>query len=172
MYGGYLTWGQLGSFIFLSCIYTVSSQASNYVRPIECTDEQIKKCRIRDQTDCPRPRTFYQSFDPENPCCPKYNCICTGVTDGTNRFHKDQLAYYYGNCTIIQKNVIIDGIKDRWDIDEYFKDIEDVWGHVAFENNAKIDSVTFENLRIIRGQSVKKTLGERDPNKRSAGTSK
>ena len=43
MYGGYLTWGQLGSFIFLSCIYTVSSQASNYVRPIDCTDEQIKK---------------------------------------------------------------------------------------------------------------------------------
>ena len=68
---------------------------------------QTYKCRIRDQTDCPRPRTFYQSFDPENPCCPKYNCICTGVTDGTNRFHKDQLAYYYGNCTIIQEQFLL-----------------------------------------------------------------
>ena len=66
-------------------------------------NNQTNKCRIRDQTDCPRPRTFYQSFDPENPCCPKYNCICTGVTDGTNRYYKDQLAYYYGNCTIIQE---------------------------------------------------------------------
>ena len=66
-------------------------------------NNQTNKCRIRDQTDCPRPRTFYQSFDPENPCCPKYNCICQGVTDGNNRYHKFQLAYYYGNCTIIQE---------------------------------------------------------------------
>ena len=141
MYGGHLTGGQLGSFIFLSCLYIVSSQTSNYIRPEKCTDEQIKKakfdyiyyslyisftsrrniryidyvqnnietcqCRIRDQADCPRPRTFYQSFDPENPCCPKYNCICTGVTDGTNRYHKDQLAYYYGNCTIIQERFLV-----------------------------------------------------------------
>ena len=43
MYGGHLTWGQLGSFIFLSCVYTVSSQTSNYKRSAQCIDEQIKK---------------------------------------------------------------------------------------------------------------------------------
>ena len=42
-----------------------------------------------------------------------------------------------------KKNVIIDGISDRWDIDEYLKDIEDVWGYIAFENNLKIDSGKF-----------------------------
>ena len=48
--------------------------------------------------------------------------------------------------------MIIDGIKDRWDIDEYFKDIEDVWGHVAFENNAKIDSGKFWKKNIRTSQ--------------------
>ena len=43
MYGGHLTWGKLGSFIFLSCVYTVSSQTSNYKRQPQCIDEQIKK---------------------------------------------------------------------------------------------------------------------------------
>ena len=43
MYGGHLTWGQLGSFILLSCVYTVSSQTSNYIHPEKCSDEQIKK---------------------------------------------------------------------------------------------------------------------------------
>ena len=43
MYGGHLTWGKLGSFIFLSCVYTVSSQTTNYIRPEKCTDEQINK---------------------------------------------------------------------------------------------------------------------------------
>ena len=45
-----------------------------------------------------------------------------------------------------KKNVIIDGISDRWDIDEYLKDIEDVWGYIAFENNLKIDSGKFYYL--------------------------
>ena len=50
--------------------------------------------------------------------------------------------------------MIIDGIKDRWDIDEYFKDIEDVWGYVAFENNAKIDSGRFWKTNIRNSQIV------------------
>ena len=87
----------------------ISFTSRRNIRYIDYVQNNIQtcQCRIRDQADCPRPRTFYQSFDPENPCCPKYNCICTGVTDGTNRYHKDQLAYYYGNCTIIQERFLV-----------------------------------------------------------------
>ena len=62
-----------------------------------------------------------------------------------------------GNC--LKKNVIIDGIPDRWDIDEYFKDIEDVWGHVAIENNVKIDSGKFcEYLQFYYAETMRHSI--------------
>ena len=74
--------------------------------------------------------------------------ILPHAESGPNDHRKDALPFTRYEL-VIKKNVIIDGIPDRWDIDEYLKDIEDVWGHVVFENNAKIDSGRFLKKNVL-----------------------
>ena len=79
--------------------------------------------------------------------------ILPHAESGPNDHRKDALPFTRYEL-VIKKNVIIDGIPDRWDIDEYLKDIEDVWGYVVFENNAKIDSGKFLEKIFVNSNCI------------------
>ena len=130
----------------------------NYVRPKACTNDVSSCGGTLTPESCGWPKRYYATWNAQDSCCPKYNCICKGLDDPINKQvvleYKAEMEKYYANCTIIEKNVLFD-VSDQIDVDmtATFEHIEEVYGNIQIEGDG-ITQVSFLNLRIIRGEEL------------------
>ena len=92
----------------------------------------------------------------------QYGCICEGTFEINGELNsaegrevvftsKDILNFYYGNCTVISRSVMVQDLGQDFHLDDIFNDIEEVYGFIDFSRNLELTEVRFKNLGIIRG---------------------